>query len=61
MNKEEQTYEQAMAELEKLTRQMESGELPIDQMAATLKKAQLLATKCRQQLLQVEQQIKEVL
>lgn len=56
--KDEMTYEQAMTRLEQITKQMESGEMPIDQMAAALKEARQLVTFCNQQLLDVEADIK---
>lgn len=56
-----QNYEQAMAELEKLTRQMETGELGIDQMASQLRKAQELSAFCRKQLYKVEEEVKKCL
>ena len=55
---QEMTYEQAMARLEQITKQMESGEMPIDQMAAALKEARQLVAFCNQQLLDVEADIK---
>lgn len=61
MKKTEMTYEEAMQALETLTRKMESGEMPIDQMAENLKEAKRLAAFCRKQLLNVEEQIKEVM
>lgn len=61
MKKQEITYEEAMQALETLTRKMESGELPIDQMAENLKEAKRLTAFCRKQLLNVEEQIKEVM
>lgn len=57
----ELTYEQAMAELEKIARQIESNELGIDQMAAQLKKAQELTAFCRQQLYKVEEDVNNLL
>lgn len=56
--KDEMTYEQAMTRLEQITKQMESGEMPIDQMATALKEARQLVTFCNQQLLDVEADIK---
>lgn len=49
MNKE-MTYEAAMERLEQLARQMEDGEVAIDQLAVQLKEAQELLAYCREQL-----------
>lgn len=55
------TYEEAMAQLEAITQQMESGNLPIDKMAENLKKAQELLTFCREQLLLADKEINQIL
>lgn len=55
------TYEQAMAQLEKLARQMESGEPNIDTLAENLKEAQQLIAQCRQKLQSVDEEIKKTL
>lgn len=60
MNKE-RTYEEAMAELELITKKMESGELPIDKMAENLKQAQALLAFCREQLMLTEKEINQIL
>ncbi|MCF0196633.1 MAG: exodeoxyribonuclease VII small subunit [Bacteroidaceae bacterium] len=61
MAKKELTYEEAMQQLEELTRQTESGELPLDKIAVQLKKAQELIAFCREKLTQTEQEIKKQL
>lgn len=61
MTDNELTYEQAMARLETISRQIESNELGIDQMASKLKEAQQLTAFCRKQLYQVDEEIKEIL
>lgn len=55
------TYEEAMAQLEDITRKMESGALPIHQMASQVKKAQELLAFCKQQLLTTEEEINQML
>lgn len=55
------TYEQAMAQLETLARQMENNELNIDDLARKLREAQQLIAQCRQQLTQVDEEIKKTL
>lgn len=54
------TYEQAMTELEEISRQIESNELGIDKMAAKLKDAQKLIAFCREQLYQVDKEIGQI-
>ncbi len=46
----EQTYEEAMARLEKITAQIESGELDIDHLCDKLKEAQELIKFCKDKL-----------
>lgn len=55
------TYEESMKQLETLAQQMERGELPIDALAAKLKEAQLLISSCRKQLLESDEQVKNIL
>lgn len=55
------TYEQAMAQLETLAQQMENNELNIDDLARKLREAQQLIAQCRQQLTQVDEEIKKTL
>lgn len=61
MKENEMTYEQAMAELEKISSQIEHGDLGIDKMAAQLKEAQRLIDFCRKQLFHVDAEIKDLL
>ena len=50
MKKEKMTYEEAMARLEALVRQIESNETGIDKLAALVKEAQQLTAFCREKL-----------
>lgn len=52
------SYEAALQELEALTTQMESGQLPLDQLLAGYARGAQLLAYCRAQLDAVEQQIK---
>ncbi len=54
-------YEEAVSELEKIVTQMESGELDIDKMGETLKKAQQLITLCKDKLTKTEEEINKIL
>ena len=52
------SYEQALAELDQLVRQMEGGQLPLDQLLNGYRRGAELLTFCRQRLQAVEDQVK---
>ncbi|MBP8150053.1 MAG: exodeoxyribonuclease VII small subunit [Limnohabitans sp.] len=52
------TYEAALAELEQLVGQLESGQLPLDQLLTGYQRGAALLTLCRDKLKAVEDQIK---
>ena len=54
-------YEEAMAELEKISSQMENNELEIDQLAEKLRRAQELIKLCKSQLANIGQEIQDIL
>ena len=54
----ELTFEQALAELEKIVTRMESGELSLEQALATHKRGLELARYCQQQLEAAREQVK---
>jgi exodeoxyribonuclease VII small subunit len=54
----ELNYEQAVAELEKLIQEMESGKMPLEQNLASYKRGIELIKLCQKLLDQVEQQVK---
>ena len=54
----EQTFEQALAELEKIVKKMESGDLSLEQALATHKRGLELAKFCQQRLEAAQQQVK---
>ena len=54
-------YEDAVKQLEQIVRQMETGELDIDQLSEQLKKAQQLIKLCREKLSKTEKEIEEIL
>jgi exodeoxyribonuclease VII small subunit len=54
----ELSFEQALAELEKIVSKMESGELPLEQALATHKRGLELARFCQQRLEAAQQQVK---
>ena len=55
------TYEAAMKRLETLAREMEAGEVPIDQLATKLKEAQKLLTFCKDKLTRAEAEVQKLL
>ena len=54
----EQSFEQALAELEKIVKKMEGGELTLEQALATHKRGLELAKFCQQRLEAAQQQVK---
>ena len=54
----EPSFEQALAELEKIVARMESGELSLEQALATHKRGLELARLCQRQLEAAQQQVK---
>ena len=54
----EMSFEQALGELEKIVKQMESGELTLEQALATHKRGLELAKFCQQRLEAAQQQVK---
>ena len=51
------TYEAAMAELESLVGQLESGQMPLDQLLSDYQRGATLLAFCRDKLKAVEDQI----
>ena len=52
------TYEEALAELERLVAAMEGGELPLDRLLESYKRGAELLSFCRSRLDAVEEQVK---
>ena len=55
------TYEQAIQQLDDIVRQIETGELGIDQLTAQLRRAQELITFCRDTLYKTDEEIQQLL
>ena len=53
----ELSFEEAMAELEKLVRASENGDIPLDGMLAALERGNKLAAFCRGKLNELERRI----
>lgn len=54
-------YEEAVSQLEKIVKKMESGELDIDMMSTELKNAQQLIKLCKDKLTKTDEEIKKIL
>jgi exodeoxyribonuclease VII small subunit len=52
------TYEEALAELERLVQRMEDGHMPLDQMLDGYRRGAELLELCRSRLAAVEEQVK---
>jgi exodeoxyribonuclease VII small subunit len=57
-NTQPASFEQALAELETLVSQMESGQLPLEQSLAAYKRGAELLQYCQKSLADVEQQVR---
>lgn len=59
--KNEMTYTEAFARLEKLTQDIEQGTLDIDNLAAALKEAQELLKLCKEKIGNIEKEVNQIL
>ena len=55
------TYEAAMQRLEALAREMEAGQVPIDELAAKLQEAQQLLRFCQDKLTKADAEVQKLL
>jgi exodeoxyribonuclease VII small subunit len=53
-----ESFEKAMAELDEIIDQMESGELPLEESLTSYKRGAVLIEYCRGSLAKIEQQVK---
>lgn len=58
---EEIKYEDAMREIERIVRTMESGEPDIDTLAEQLKRAQVLIKYCKDKLTKTDKEIRKLI
>ncbi len=58
---EAQSYEEAMANLQQILKQVERNELGIDQLADKLKQAKSLIEYCKEKLYSTDQEIQKIL
>lgn len=54
-------YEEAVAELERVVTQMESGQMDLDAVTEKLKKAQKLIKYCKERLTKTDGEIQKIL
>ena len=54
-------YEEAVKQLEDIVKQLENGELDLDDMSSELKKAQQLIKICKDRLTKTDEDIKKIL
>ena len=54
-------YENALLELERIARKMESGEAGIDELTSQLKRAQELIKLCKDKLTKTDEEIRKIL
>ena len=55
------TFEQHMAELEKLVARMEQGDVPLDEALKAFEQGMKLVTVCKEQLAQAEMKVEKVM
>jgi exodeoxyribonuclease VII small subunit len=61
MKEMELTYEAAMEQLEKLAKEIENGDIAIDQLATKLKEAQQLLQFCKDKLTKADEEVRKLL
>ena len=60
-NNEQQTYTQAINELEELVKKMQDPECSIDNLSAYTKRAKTLLETCRKKLTVADEELKQIL
>jgi len=61
MEEKKLTYEVAMERLETMAKDMETGDVAIDQLATKLKEAQQLLTFCKDKLTKADEEVQKLL
>ncbi|GGH73439.1 MAG: exodeoxyribonuclease VII small subunit [Bacteroidetes bacterium] len=61
MAKEKLTYESASNELDIILQRMKSGEIGVDELAASVERASILIKYCYERLDQTEKKVEEIL
>lgn len=61
MSKKELRYEEAIAELEEIVRDIEFGEISVDDLSEKIKRSAVLIKFCKQKLKSTEENVEEIL
>lgn len=61
MKKETLKYEDAMAQLEMIVNKVDNGDMGLDEVCESLKKAQLLIRVCRAKLTKTQEELEKML
>ena len=61
MEEKELTYKAAMERLETLTKEMENGDIAIDQLATKLKEAKQLLQFCKDKLTKADEEVRKLM
>ncbi|MDO4185431.1 MAG: exodeoxyribonuclease VII small subunit [Bacteroidales bacterium] len=59
--KKKETYAQAMERLEQIVRQIDNGDLDIDELATNIKEAKQIIAACTEKLTQVDKEVEILL
>lgn len=60
-NEEALSYAEAMAALERIQQELETNQVPVDQLAPKVARAKALVAQCRAQLRQTEDALQQIL
>ncbi len=60
-NKKELSYKEAIAEIEEILEQIETGELDVDELSEKVKRVSVLVSLCREKLHSTEEEIEKIL
>lgn len=58
---EKLNYSESIKRLEKIIREIESGDMELDQLGGKLKEANQIIAKCQKKLTQTEDEVKKIL
>ncbi|MCX7744820.1 MAG: exodeoxyribonuclease VII small subunit [Flavobacteriales bacterium] len=61
MHPEQQSYAEALQELESIIKKLETGQMPVDELANAVKRASELIHFCKSRLRDTQQQVNDVL
>ncbi|MBP3547881.1 MAG: exodeoxyribonuclease VII small subunit [Alistipes sp.] len=61
MAKKKLTYSEAMAEVDQILSRLRSGELAVDELASSVRRASELIAECRKMLLTAEEEVERLI